>query len=158
MAVYQHQPIPDLIRLGVLSQDELHKYFKFCVVRNPVDRCLSGYAFYQKHYREFFPSPQPLSTFAEYVDFIYQQRNNLKGVWVNHLLPQHFFAEGVDYVGRFEQLPLVNKKLNDYFGISRQLERCNQGERRTASISADEKAKIREVYLEDFKQFYKEEL
>ncbi len=99
--------------------EEFKNYFKFCFVRNPWDRIVSGY-FYMTKMSSRISKLSPLKPFSNFKEFVH--KNDII-VMKKHIIfrPQYKQLVGgdnilVDFVGRFENLDkdfkIVCNKIN----------------------------------------------
>jgi hypothetical protein len=109
IAFFEHQTAQQI--KNIIGDDIFNDYFKFVFVRDPIDRLISTYYFFNKN-QLFFQQPTPNTLY----DFYTKNNNRI------HLSPQYKFVYGdngellVDYVGYThkmnECLEYICKKLN----------------------------------------------
>lgn len=142
---------------AILERVNLNSYFKFAIVRNPLDRLVSEYHF-SKRYRPYLPNTDHYR-FSRYVRAISKlDINGLPHNMVNHLYKQKDFLYKdnnllVDYVGRFETLKesidYVSKKLN----IKLTLPHVNKSCRKCVDFDSKTLELVRNLYKEDYEIF-----
>ena len=118
----QHATSKQLLESGLISKKTWNEYFKFTIVRNPFDRAYSDYLWIQKD----------RNIQGSFEDYILKQgqfkkflvRNDNMSYRGDHLFEQTSFfdvEEGpykMDFVGRFECLEDVVKKVSNKIGFS----------------------------------------
>lgn len=116
----QHITLAQLLELNLLTKPEINSFFKFCFVRNPWDRAVSGYKWHKR-------IKNPKITFREYLllckkHFHMNQDNRSMNLENCHFLPQSWYVFDkqksllMDFVGKYETLQtdmnFVLSKLN----------------------------------------------
>lgn len=96
-----------------MDYDRFNNYFKFSIVREPIDRFLSAYNYLKKGGKseiDLYWRDEYLSGFSDVNDFVLYGFDRALSDKVEHFIPQHLFIFNekdelmVDYVGRFEDL------------------------------------------------------
>lgn len=120
------------------SPKEMEDYFKFTIVRHPLDRLVSAFHFLKKG--GFDPEDAkwadehltPYSTFQDFVENWLTPEN----IWLKiHFQPQHFFLEDcwgeidLDFVARFERLETDFRQICDRLGSRVELPHTNKSVR-----------------------------
>lgn len=132
-------------------------FFKFTVVRDPVDRMMSEYRFSkQNNYRPYLLNSQDLS-FNRFVQAVANlDLSGMTHAMANHLYPQtSFIYDGdrllVDYVIRFENLNEGMSVVSERLGGLPPLEHLNAS--RPEEIECDESSLelIYKMYAEDYR-------
>lgn len=111
----QHYTYNHYLRKGLIKADMAKDYFKFAIVRNPYDRCVSEWKYQTKMFKEkgwfsYKRTVLPLNSFEEYVKHLFFMYK--KGVLNNraHDRQQYLYIfddKGkflLDFIGRFENL------------------------------------------------------
>lgn len=135
------------------------EYFKFAVVRNPWDRFVSAY-FYNLSIADRIPNrirrriKRHGDDFGGFVRKFGRQPEFLLTSSVAFRL-QSEWADGLDLVGRFEELPMFAEDLARRFALSTSLERHNASERGSYQRYYDDEtaALVGELYAEDVAKF-----
>lgn len=149
-----------LTMIQTLERMKPESYFKFAIVRHPMERLISEYRF-SKKYRPYLPDSEHF-TFAEYVQAIAQLPIDLMPhMMANHLYTQTKFLYDkdellVDCVGRFEAMTyaikFVSQKLQKDLP---ELPHLNKSICDEETIACDTQTKllVRQMYAEDYKRF-----
>lgn len=144
---------------------EFDRYFKFTVVRHPLDRLVSTYFFLKSggfDTEDAKWSLENLSGIRSFEEFVLEWLTEDR-IWSKtHLVPQHWFLEDcwgeipLDFIGRYEQL-------SSDFGYIRQvldrpdveLVRLNQSKHRPYSeyYNKETSRKVAELYSKDMALF-----
>ena len=141
----QHFAMQDYI-LNFPSQQK--DFFKFTFVRNPWDKAVSEWKYFLK------VDPDYNFTFQEslhahyYVWHLYP--------WEEHNWEQFKYAEGCDFVGRFENLQQDFNTVCDKIGISRQqLPHTNKSQRKHYTEYYDDETReiVAEKFAKDIEHF-----
>ncbi|GGE32253.1 sulfotransferase family 2 domain-containing protein [Psychroflexus planctonicus] len=104
----QHITLAQLLELNLLTKADVNNFFKFCFVRNPWDRAVSGFKWHKKIKNKKI-------TFREYLllckkHFHTNQDNRSMNLENCHFLPQSWYVFDrkksllVDFVGKYETL------------------------------------------------------
>lgn len=130
-------------------------YFKFSIVRHPIDRMISEFNF-SKKYRPYLPKEIP--TFQQFVYEVSRINLDLPHRTINHIYPQHRFLYAgdnlmVDYVGRFESLNEVVDVLSQRLGKRLNLPHINKSDKLVKKCPAKTVDLIYRLYHEDFRRF-----
>ena len=159
----QHFTIPELVKKELLTTEEIEAYFKFTVIRNPWDRCVS----------EYFSSRRIWKLFPTFRLFLHNHLVPLinkffpKGEYTfltfpaTHFSPQYRYVfdehgkQVVDYVARFENLKEEWEKICDTIGCKLDLPHAKKTNHNHYSFYYDEETKdlIRNLYVEDVEVF-----
>lgn len=140
----------------------LRRYWKFCVMREPIDRFLSAYHFLkaggitEMDYRfrnQFAAAFENIHTF---VDAFHEQEVIRRFV---HFRPQADFicdSKGnphMDFIGRFEQFEASFQAITRHLGVSATLPVVNRGPSKGNEdlLSTDEEMFLRSFYEKDVK-------
>jgi hypothetical protein len=131
---------------------EVQGYFSFCFVRDPWERFGSYHRFLTARERKNYVPPTDLNDFADQL----AQRHP----WFaknRAILPQHIFADGCSFVGRYERLEEDALQVAQHFGKKRiKLKRINShGEpvRYRDAMTARTQDIIAEYYRQDVERF-----
>lgn len=147
---------------------DIKKYFKWCFVRNPLDRLVSAYHWGIKNHKE--EHLKDINSFSDFIDKIEEFYDfDEKSHWIQlrsgvHVIPQYLYIEGfdMDYIGKFENLS------SDWERLCREIEKFNGLENLFETLpqtyktnhnsyegyyTQKEKEKIYDLYNEDFKRF-----
>jgi hypothetical protein len=150
----------------IFGKKKFENYFKFCFVRNPINRLYSAYSFLKngginKQDEKF--NQDHLSSFSSFEDFVKNGLHKKEIInWV-HFQPQYLFVTDkkskvvVDFVGKLENIEtdfitlkkLLNKK-------KATLSHLNKGKREKIKISDSSLQVIKKIYKRDFELFYPE--
>ncbi len=136
-----------------LSEEIWNTYFKFAIVRNPLDRFVSYCAFMNRSNPDFLLNPSP------YLYNAILNKNNHKHIL---FIPQSEFVNDnnnklmVDYIGRQESLQASFDHVCAVTGMpTRQLEVINNSEHKPYNEYLDNELteKIKTFYKDDFGNF-----
>ena len=141
------------------TQEVIEDCFKFTIVRNPWDRCVSRWFDYQNRFGGLHKG----NTIKEYTNYWYQQCHQ-KQYWnaqsnCSHMITDHEGKINMDLILRFENLEEDWKKLQKELGIEKELFHFNKNKTPIGHYSEmyegdDElKAMVHEMYIEDIRQF-----
>lgn len=162
----QHYTLDQLIRRQLVSLDVADSYFKFVIVRNPFDRCVSEWKYQTKMYKEkgWFAYKNKVlknGSFEEYVKHLYFMYE--KGVLNNraHDRQQYLYVyDGkgtsvVDFVGRFENILADWGIIKTKTGLEVDLPCENNGVREHYQVYYNKKtrAMVEKIYKKDLKLF-----
>lgn len=105
-----------------MDQKNIDMGFTFCVVRNPWDRLVSAYHYYngksKKHKID-----------VSFEKFVYGEWKNAKcNPWGCATKPMHVYYDDIDYILRFENLNGDFKKIQEFFGKSVPLQKHNSSQ------------------------------
>jgi chondroitin 4-sulfotransferase 11 len=163
-ALFDGQPVNHRLYVRCEQADPVttRRFFKFCILRDPLDRFLSAYNFligggmtdYDRafHDRHLVDKP-PLVAFLNRFREDPAVRNHV------HFLPQgHFITDRrgrvrMDYLGRFDQLEASFDAIARRIGVAARLPHRNASHRRELadSLSADAIHFLRGYYCEDMR-------
>lgn len=143
--------------LKLINRSKFNSYSKVVFVRNPIDRLISTYLYSKKHIKD---NPNTSIKFMEsctsFDDFV---ENYLDKKLVN----QHYFfwtqskyaGEGVDFVGKFENLDSDFKLFCEKFELHTYLPHKNKSNELKSKIKIKQCNfnKILELYQCDFERF-----
>ena len=110
---------PDKTSLRQHCKHDFNDYFKFTFVRNPWDRCLSGY-FYSFKWHEMQNTTPPHNTFKEYLDLKLLYKNNLFTHTQLDWISTDNGTVKTDFIGRSENLQNDFNIVCDKIGIPRE--------------------------------------
>ena len=118
----QHYRIDELIDVGLLNDSQATEYFKFTFVRNPWDRMVSTYMWFMDDTNPGVSNvfDRKASCFDEFVEMFFRYSGS-GDVWHRYSQVSYLWTRyGVNFVGRFENLPKDFDIVCDKIGIPRQ--------------------------------------
>ena len=139
----------------------------FTFVRNPWDRFLSAYKFFEQgglNAADKKWATENLAVFGGFREFTLALRDRQFAktiLWQKHFRPQSFWIVDqagnlcVDYIGRFEQLEDDFRTLCSILGIKRNLKHLNGGEHESYTTYYDGESVriVRDIYEKDIEMF-----
>lgn len=146
-----------------LSKEQVNNTYKFCVVRNPFDRLLSGYNYLRSggRGREIDLNYQSkLSDCLSFEDFVlnWLEKPDIRNM--EHFLPQHLFVTDtngnlmINEVIKFENLHEGIKKVTKALSIKNvNLEKLNVSSKTSQILTKETRDVIVRVYEKDFVLF-----
>jgi hypothetical protein len=142
----------------LLKRTKIESYFKFAIVRHPLDRLVSEY-FFSKKYRPYLIDTTHY-TFSEYVKSISElDIDSLSHNIANHLYTQtKFLYENdnllVDYVGKFESIENSINYVSQQIGIKfPPLPHVNKSDKENIEFDSQTLTLIKRLYQEDYDRF-----
>ena len=162
----QHYTLDQLIRKKLIGMDIVGSYFKFVIVRNPFDRCVSEWKYQTKMFKEkgwfgYKNKMLVLNSFEEYVKHLYFMYE--KGVLNNraHDRQQYLYVYDkkgkvvVDFVGKFENILQDWKIIKQKTGLEIDLPKTNSGLREHYRFYYNKKtrAMVEKIYKKDLQLF-----
>lgn len=154
----QHASPEELLRYGLISEKEFQQCVKFAVTRNPWDRAISDWFWLQKD----------LSVSGSLMDFLnkegafkeYLQFPSIPSYRGDHLRPQTDYINDsypLDYVGRFENFPEVEKFLESLPGnretFNLHLKKSKKRKHYSQFFTRKERNLVYELYSSDIEKF-----
>ena len=146
--------------LSVHKFDE--DYFKFMFVRNPWDRFVSCYNYFLKNGRNTLEDQktgklvQKYKTFQEFSINLPQIINQVKSINPHFNQQIHWLEEGIDFIGRFENIQQDFDTICDKIGIPQQkLPHKNKSKHKHYTEYYDDETKsiVAETYAKDIEHF-----
>lgn len=142
-----------------IDPDRLEQLFKFCIVRNPVDRIVSAFRYLKRHqyndgFRSYFKTYN-IDCFDSADQFV-QQWLNQQSMWTNYLTgtQSSFISIGnkvaVDCMFSFENLPLMYEELNSRLGMSIKAQHVNVSSGQKEILSDASIRIVQDLYRDDF--------
>ena len=127
---FTHVSIKHLLAAGYLNQDFYDNSFKFCFCRDPYDRLVSAWKYHRDVEKKITYS------FEDYVNHISERIDTSEGLphiglhnqpgLIHANRQTDWISEGVDFIGRFENLQNDFNKICDIIGApSIQLRKTN---------------------------------
>jgi hypothetical protein len=146
---HHHMFLKEYVNLRYVSEEDIKKYTKIAVIRNPIDRYLSAF-FYNDVYKKY--------SHMEFLNDIFPNIENHNRDLYRHFCPQVNFIKSK--YGDIDKLFLLdnnfNHEWNNYFisnyNFSGYLPYTNKGKKKT-NLSRDVIDKLHEIYRKDFKIF-----
>lgn len=136
---------------------QFETFFKFSIVRNPLDRMISEY-FFSKQYRPYLLKKD--LNFDEYVKAVSELDTSvLPHLVANHLYTQFDFLYDengkrlVDYVGRFEKLQESVDEIGKRINQKIVLPHLNKSERVDLKYSQSTVDLVQKMYFNDYIHF-----
>ena len=153
---HHHMYLDEYVDLGYVKKDELKNYFKFCVIRNPLDRFRSSFYYNRMHkkfsYKTFLNKVLPRRTEG-------YERTDL----YRHFCPQTNYINS-EY-GRIDKFFLMDEYFSinfenyfqEHYGFTGSLEKdinkTNVKEEKVWEFDDKIKAKLNKVYKNDVKLY-----
>jgi len=140
------------------SINTYNDYFKFTVCRNPYDRLVSAYQYFDlsRRYKTFRNFINDTKLFKD-VQNTLEEDSYLKTDLIYHLLPGVYFVRNrVDFIGRFENLQEDFNIVCDKIGIPRQkLPHANKRNHKHYTEYYDDETReiVAEKYAQDIEYF-----
>lgn len=150
---FQHFNWKDYKRF--LGNKIYNTYFKFSIVRHPVDRCISEYYWTPLNFG--YKKGTSFNKFLIEVEDIVKNKRFFDSVWHDHFQSQSYYILDknnkvqVDKIFRFEKFFQINTFLNKY--TDEQIEAKQKNNIKKLIPNAQQISKIYEIYKEDFENF-----
>jgi hypothetical protein len=119
-----------------VPRNMISKYFKFCIVRNPYNRCYSAYkdlflGAKNKHavkssYGVWVGKYNKPSSFSEYCKMLGKVSSNTPTIYNIHVIPQYMYIyngnkKRMDYIGHYETMDKDMKHIYEKFKLQKEL-------------------------------------
>jgi len=152
---FGHADINLLLENNILSKKFYNDSFKFCVVRNPFDRCISLYHYLKEMGSNCGPGQR---SFKEFIKILYEceiPKNSLSNVTEIGLLNNQWnemvswIPDDIDKIFRFENL----QEINDFFGIKMVNSNKSSHKDYQYYYDNDSKRMVEIVYKNDLNRF-----
>lgn len=142
-----------------VPQDMINKYFKFCIVRNPYNRCYSAYrdlfmGAEDKHaikssYGVWVSKYKKPESLGEYCNMLSKVSSNTPTRVNIHVIPQYMYIydktkKNMDYIGHYETMDKDMKHIYEKFNIKEDVWFDNQ---RTYNVKVDN---LKKSYMKEF--------
>lgn len=158
---YQTGGLQHLLALQILEEvgsEIFSEYFKFTVVRNPWDKCISQFLYIKtrKDLQEFISLPEDFSL-PQYLDAI-ERKLHVQWQKQCEFIEDHQGRNLVDWVGRFENLENDMKCIAEIAGLDLSLEfpRSNSAQNRlhySHYFDQESKERVAAMYAKDISKF-----
>lgn len=142
-----------------LLGDDFNNFFRFTIVRNPIDRAISEY-----YWNEIGHGFKNGKSFDEFLDIVEEKlKGNCQKTYLDHYLHQSKFIYDknnnilVDKIFRFENFDKIEEfMLKNYKNNSNKFEKKNVGlvrKKNEIKLTVSQKARIYKIYKDDFINF-----